>query len=150
MDVDSLRAELEQHLDRNAHPDAPDGFRDRFDHVAEQIGAGEGDSPKSVLEGQLQQIRNEAEAAANAGDAKPPAKPPAGPRVRAPAAKPKVGAPPAPDAARVGGEKVVTAPAPTAGRGGDDAAPSPGFLQSYGIVLVLIVAVLAAGFFYFR
>lgn len=132
MDVDSLRAELEQHLEKNPHPDAPDGFRDRFETVAEQLAAADGDFPKSVLEGQLQQIWNEAEAAANAADAKPAAMP----KAAAPAARPKAAAP----------------PAPAADSGGDDAASTPaqGGQQRTAIVAGLVAAALVAAFFYFR
>jgi hypothetical protein len=128
MDVGNLRIELEQHLNRNPDKDAPGGFRDRFDTIAEQHAAEEDDIPKSVLAGLLRQVRNEAEAAANAAaiDSAPDV------RVGASGAAP-----------RESGGAVDAA--------GDTAtAPSPGLLQRYGIVLVVILIVLVAAFLYFR
>lgn len=72
MDVDGLRSELERHLEKNPHEDAPGGFRDRFDVVVEQYQADDGDVPKSALETLLRQIADEAEAAVNAHAADPP------------------------------------------------------------------------------
>lgn len=71
MDVDSLRIELEKHLEKNPHKDAPDGFRDRFDVVAEQYRADDRNVPKSGLEALLRRITDEAEAAVNAHAADP-------------------------------------------------------------------------------
>lgn len=72
MDVDGLRIELEKHLEKNPHEDAPSGFRDRFDVVAEQYRADDGDVPKLGLEALLRQIADEAQAAVNAHAADPP------------------------------------------------------------------------------
>jgi len=69
MDVETLRAELEKHLEKNPHEDAPGGFRDRFEAAAELLQAGDTEIPKSELEENLQQICDEAEAAAKAGGA---------------------------------------------------------------------------------
>ncbi|HYI64856.1 MAG TPA: hypothetical protein VEW71_08235 [Allosphingosinicella sp.] len=71
MDVDGLRIELESHLEKNPHKEAPGGFRDRFDVVVEQYRADDGDVPKSGLETLLRQIAHEAEAAVNAHAADP-------------------------------------------------------------------------------
>ena len=67
MDVAALRNELEQHLANNPHPEAPGGFRDRFDEVVSDLEASGEDDPRSALEAQLQQICVEAKAAAAAG-----------------------------------------------------------------------------------
>ena len=67
MDVESMRSELEQHLGNNPDKDAQDGFRDRFEEAARRYASGHGGHPPSVHEAQLQQIRKEAEAAAQAG-----------------------------------------------------------------------------------
>jgi len=136
MDVDSLKAELEEHLKKNPHPDAPDGFRDRFDAFVEQHAAeaDEDDFSKAELEEQLKRIRDEAEAAWNAAGADP-------------GGAPKVDAPSAPaPAPRVG---APSAPAADGGGGGDAAGASPGFLQQYGIALVAALIVLVIGYFYF-
>lgn len=66
MVVERLRSELEQHLSDNPDEDAPNGFRDRFNEAARRHASGHGGLPPSVHEAQLQQIRKEAEAAANA------------------------------------------------------------------------------------
>ena len=67
MDIAGLRRELEEQLERNPHRQAPDGFRSRFDHMAEDYEAAEDEEARSRLEAQLRQVRDEAEAAANAG-----------------------------------------------------------------------------------
>ena len=63
MDVDTLRAELEEHLAKNPDDLAPGGFRDRFETLVEQYKANDGDPTKAEIEAALQQIRSEAEAA---------------------------------------------------------------------------------------
>lgn len=65
MDVDSLKNELEGHLKRNPDENAPSGFRDRFAATIEDIEAAEDEESKAELQAALQQIRAEAEAAAN-------------------------------------------------------------------------------------
>jgi len=135
MDVDSLKAELEEHLKKNPHPDAPGGFRDRFDAFVEQHAEDAEDFPKAYVEEQLQRIRDEAEAAWNAAEAEAGDAPRVGAR-GAPAAAPSVGAP--------------SAPAADGGGAGDAAGASPGFLQQYGIALVAALIVLAIAYFYFR
>ena len=92
MDVGTLRAELEKHLEKNPHEDAPGGFRDRFEAAAELLQAGDTEIPKSALEEELQQIHDEAAAAAKAGEASsgrgeavaPPRADPPPPRAAAP------------------------------------------------------------------
>ena len=66
MDIASLRNELEEQLKRNPHPEAPDGFRDRFEQAVEHHAAETDADDKTELEAQLHRIRDEAEAAANA------------------------------------------------------------------------------------
>jgi|GEM_PF-5747382 len=65
MDVDSLKNELEGHLKRNPDENAPSGFRDRFAATIEDIEAAEDEESKKELQAALEQIRAEAEAAAN-------------------------------------------------------------------------------------
>ena len=67
MVVASLRTEMEQHLERNPHPLAPGGFRDRFDQLVENHEAETDPEKRATIEAQMRQVRNEAEAAANAG-----------------------------------------------------------------------------------
>ncbi|HMJ93738.1 MAG TPA: hypothetical protein VK472_06540 [Allosphingosinicella sp.] len=124
MDVDGLRKELEEHLKENPDKNAPSGFRDRFDTVLEQMAAEDG-VPDDVWEGQLQRIRNEAEAAHNClrdqsdvPDNDPRTEPDGG------------GAPPPVEHA--------------AGRG------SSGLLQRLGIPLGVTAIALAAAYFAFR
>lgn len=66
MDIPGLKAELEEHLKRLSHADAPGGFRDRFEQAVEHHQAEHDPEDKSELEAQLHRIRDEAEAAANA------------------------------------------------------------------------------------
>ena len=80
MDVDSLKAELEKHLAKNPDEHAPHGFRDRFNTLVEQYQS-EGDCiPKPYWSSELQQIRNEAEAAAKAAGTEPADDPADAPR----------------------------------------------------------------------
>jgi hypothetical protein len=127
MDVDSLRAELEQQLDKNPDEDAPGGFRDRFDIVADRYAAGDGDVPKEALEAQLQQIRNEAEAAWRACQADPAA----GAEAAAPDGRPR---------AESGDTGAADVPAAEPG----------GLLSRFGLPLVLILVVVAAAYFFLR
>lgn len=135
MDVDSLRAELENHLANNPDEHAPHGFRDRFDSFAEQYLAADDDSPKAALEQELQQIRDEAEAAAKAaGEAGAPAPraeptPPRAQKVEAPAA--------AVDPVR----EIVDAHVNPA---------EPGFMQRYGVAVIILAVVLAGAWYFFR
>ena len=69
MVVASLRSELEQHLQRNPHPQAPEGFRDRFDQLVEHYEAESDPAERSAIEADMRRVRNEAEAAANAARA---------------------------------------------------------------------------------
>ena len=62
MDVDALRKELEEHLEKNPDQDAPSGFRDRFESALEQMDADDGISDEQ-REAELQRIRDEAKAA---------------------------------------------------------------------------------------
>jgi hypothetical protein len=66
MDIPGLKAELEEHLKRNPHPEAPEGFRDRFEQAAEHYQAETDADDKAQLATLLQRIPKEAEAAANA------------------------------------------------------------------------------------
>jgi hypothetical protein len=136
MDVDSLRAELEAQLAKNPDPDAPGGFRDRFDTLVEQYKAQDDDVPKPQMEAMLQQIRTEAEAAwccaehARGEDAPP----------HVPQVPPRAEAAPRPDpAGPVISEKVQ----PQVSR------PEAGFVQRYGIALVVAVVVIAGGWYFF-
>ena len=145
MDVDSLRNELEQHLANNPDPDAPHGFRARFNMAAEQYAAGDAGIPKEALEAELQQIRNEAEAAAkDAGtESDEPAAQPHADAVQEPVAAPE---PPA--------EPVVVAPAapvvaPPAAPAADHGDPAPGGFGRYGVALVVAVVVIAAAWYFF-
>ena len=67
MVVASLRSEMEQHLERNPHPLAPGGFRDRFDQLVEHHETETDPEERSRIEADMRRIRHEAEAAANAG-----------------------------------------------------------------------------------
>jgi hypothetical protein len=128
MDVDSLKAELEEHLAKNPDEHAPGGFRDRFDLLVEQYQADDGDVPKSVLEAELQQIRSEAEAAWSCC-ATPHAEeaPPRAEAVEIPA---DPGGP-------------ISAPA-------DDVDPPASGLMRYGLALVAALVILAAAYYFFR
>jgi hypothetical protein len=152
MDVEGLKVELEEQLRKNPHKDAPDGFRDRFDTVAEQYQAADDEVPKDVLEAQLRHIRDEAEAAANCADTHPTVGAEtafeggsAGDGIGDDEAAPAVGmaAPPAaaPPSAAPAPRPAAPAPAPE---------PEPGFLQRYGVALVVAVVVVVAAFLYFR
>ena len=66
MVVATLRSEMEQHLERNPHPLAPGGFRDRFDQLVENHEAAADPATRSRIEAEMRRVRNEAEAAANA------------------------------------------------------------------------------------
>jgi hypothetical protein len=140
MDVDSLKAELEKHLAHNPDAQAPHGFRDRFDILAEQYKADEGDVSKSALETELQQIRNEAEAAANCAGEQPRAEPP--PRVLEVEK-------PAPPEERVS-ETVDARVNPAETVNANVEPPASGFIARYGIALVTAVVVLAAAYYFFR
>jgi len=130
MDVDSLKAELEEHLAKNPDEHAPSGFRDRFDTLVAQYKSDDEDVPKATLEAQLQKIRSEAEAAwaccaaPHAGEAPPPR----AEQVDAPA---DPGGP-------------VSAPA-------DQPADTPasGFMR-YGLTIVAALVVLAAAYYFYR
>ena len=127
MDVESLRAEMEEHLKNNPDKDAPGGFRDRFAYVAEQHASDDCDFPKPVLEAQLMQIRVEAEAAVKAARADSAPKP----RMEAPA------------------EPTREIPRPHGDPGDPLARPSSALKRSvFPAVIVLIV--LAASLFYVR
>jgi hypothetical protein len=136
MDVDSLRAELETQLAKNPDPDAPDGFRDRFETLVEQYKDADDDVPKPQMEAMLQQVRAEAEAAwccvehARGEDA-PPYVPEAPPRAE-PAVKP-------------------TSPGDPVERVDAQIEPAEaGFVQRYGIGLVVAVIVLVGAYYFFR
>jgi hypothetical protein len=155
MDVEGLKVELEEQLKKNPHKDAPDGFRDRFDTVAEQYQAADDVVPKDVLEAQLRHIRDEAEAAAKCADTHPTvgaetafAGGSAGDGIGDDEAAPAIGmgAPAAaapPSAAPAPTPTPAPAPAP-------EPEPEPGFLQRYGVALVVVVVLLVAAFLYLR
>jgi hypothetical protein len=136
MDIDSLRAELETHLAKNPDPDAPGGFRSRFETLVEQYNAPDDDVPKPQMEAMLQQVRADAEAAwccvehARGEDA-PPHAPEPPPRAE-PADRPT---PP--------GDPVIERAHP------DLNVPGAGFVQRYGIGLVVVVVVLGAAYYFF-
>jgi hypothetical protein len=133
MDVDSLKAELEEHLAKNPDDQAPDGFRDRFNVLLEQYQANDGEhGTKAVIETELQQIRAEAEAAWRCCES-PRAEeaPPRAEAVEAPVA-------PAPgDPVRAQVDEHVNPAA-------------PGFMQRYGLSLIVAVVVLGAAYYFFR
>jgi hypothetical protein len=139
MDVDSLKAELEKHLAKNPDENAPHGFRDRFNTLVEQYQAEGGSIPKATLEQELQQIRNEAEAAANAAGTESAGDPAPAPRAEAPAEP----APPPP------AEAVPSAPVSAPVNASADPAPS-GAMPRMLIALVIGVIVLAAAWYFFR
>jgi hypothetical protein len=121
MDIPGLKAELEQHLKRNPHPDAAAGFRDRFEQAVEHYQAETEAEDKSQLEEQLKRIRDEAEAAANAAVA-------------------DEGGPAAGDEAP-SGEESPGDEAPAAGRG-----PGRGRI---GVILAALAAAAAAAFYFY-
>ena len=137
MDIDSLRAELEQHLAKNPDPDAPEGFRARFETLVQQYQAADDDVPKPQMEGMLQQIRDEAEAAwccveHGREEHAPPKAPDPGPRAE-PAGKPT----PLGD--------------PVTERAAPQMTPSEaGFLQRYGLALAIGLVVLAGAYYFYR
>jgi hypothetical protein len=143
MDVDSLKAELEKHLANNPDEHAPHGFRDRFNTLLEQYQSEDGAVPKPILEQELQQIRNEAEAAAKAAGTEP-----------ADDLQPAPDAAPAPRA-----DAVATPPAPAEQPAAPDYAtpsdasvdqPSSGFGAGAIALIVIIVVALAAAYYFFR
>ena len=120
MDVAAIRNELEQHLENNPHPQAPSGFRDRFDAVVAEMESGDDDFPRSVLEAQLQQIRDEAKAAAAAAQADEG---------------------PASDTSRNGAAPDASDDAGMSGQS---------TLQRLGVPIAIILVILAAGYFLLR
>jgi hypothetical protein len=100
MDIAGLRRELEEHLKHHPHEQAPEGFRDRFDHWAEAYEAEQDEANKAELEELLRRVPAEAEAAAKCGIEEPdesgaePAaeaapRPPAGPAPEPAAEQPR-------------------------------------------------------------
>ena len=144
MDVEALKNELEQHLAKNTDEHAPHGFRDRFGILAEQYQAEGEDGPKAAIEAELQQIRAEAEAAANCcceqpgAEATPPKAEAPSPRVEEvpPKAEDRP-APPSPEPI----ERPAAAPAEPA---------QPGFMGRYGFALIIIVVVLAGAYYFYQ
>lgn len=130
MDVDSLKAELEEHLAKNPDEHAPGGFRDRFDTLVEQYKDEGDDVPKSAMETELQQILDEAEAAWNAA---------ASPRAETPPPRAEpVERPAAPgDPIRATIDAHVNP-------------PEPGFMMRYGLALIIALVVLAGAYYFFR
>jgi hypothetical protein len=128
MDVDSLKAELEEHLAKNPDADAPHGFRDRFQSLTEQYQAEGGEIPKSVWEGELQRVRNEAEAAWKCADPS---------HDHGPAARAEARETPAAPASDARADETVNPPV-------------AGFMQRYGIALIVAVVVLAGAWYFFR
>lgn len=132
MDVDSLRAELETHLAKNPDADAPGGFRDRFETLVEQYQAADDDVPKPEMEAMLQQIRAEAEAAWSCmehgrGEDAPP-------RAEEPRAEPA---------------NRPTPPGDPVSERLDPQVIQPGFIQRYGLVLVVAVVALGGAWYFF-
>ena len=141
MDVEALRNELEQHLSKNPDEHAPHGFRDRFETLVEQYQAGDDDIPKEAIETELQQIRNEAEAAWSCCAEHPRGE--AAPKIEeAPKAEDRP-APPSPEPI----ERPAAAPADTVV---PDEPAEPGFMQRYGLALIIIVVALGAAWYFFR
>ena len=144
MDVESLRNELEKHLAHNPDADAPRGFRDRFNMAVEQYQAGGEGIPTQALEAELEQIRIEAEAAAKAAGAESD-EPALQPRTEAVQEAVVAPAPPA--------EPVVVAPVaptPPARPAVAPVDPAPGgFVQRYGVALVVALIVIAAAWYFF-
>lgn len=69
MDIAKLRNRLEEHLKSNPHNEAPEGFRDRFEHWVAEYEAEESGEMKARLAELLQSVPDEAEAASKAGEA---------------------------------------------------------------------------------
>lgn len=152
MDVAGLRQEMERFLAQNADHDAPTGFRCRFETAVQAYEAEGGSIPKSELEAELRQIRNEAEIAVKAAEADhaEAAPPPAEPVV-APAERKAPVAPIAAPEAPAEREEPAAAPAapeePVAER---DGAPVFGGVVTYGIGILVALAALAGAYFLFR
>jgi hypothetical protein len=136
MDVDSLKAELEEHLAKNPDEHAPHGFRDRFDSLAEQYKIEGCKVPKSVWEGELQRVRDDAEAAWKAAEGSG-----AGAAPRAEAPTPRADAVEAPAAPAERSDPPTVDPVDP---------PAPGFMQRYGIALVVAAVVLVGAWYFFR
>jgi hypothetical protein len=140
MDVDSLKAELEEHLAKNPDEHAPHGFRDRFDSIAEQYKCEGCEVPKAVWEGELQRVRDDAEAAWRAADGSGADAPP--PRAEAPQPRAEaVEAPSAPPAPVERSDPPRLDPVDP---------PPPGFLQRYGVALAVAAVVLIGAWYFFR
>jgi hypothetical protein len=154
MDVDSLRAELEEHLKKNTDEHAPHGFRDRFDTLAVELGEAGDAGSKSALEAQLHQVRVEAEAAAKCCEgghaADTPEHPPgaAAPEAAPAAIAPEPAAAAAAPAAQMDDQR--SAAEGKAWAGDMATAPAPGFLQRFGIPLLIVVILLIAAWLYLR
>lgn len=137
MDLASLRRELEEHLKHNPHDQAPEGFRDRFEHWAEAYEAEQDEESKAELATLLRRIPEEAEAAAKAGQ-EAPGDSDEGPSAEA-APGPADDAPPRP------------APAPAPVPGEADAGPQDsGGGSTWLIVGAIVLALAAAAYFAFR
>ena len=147
MDIDGLRNELEELLKMNPDQDAPQGFRDRFEAAVTRKSV-EGDGiPVESQEAELQQIRDEAEAAAKAaGEGRATPKPKM--KDTAPARQPR-GGDPGPDKTRIDDHGAAAASA-SAEVVHPEVAASAGFLQRFGLPLGVAVVVVIAALFFFR
>lgn len=140
MDVDSLRNELEEHLKRNPDADAPSGFRDRFAAIVEDIEAADDEESKAGLQAALQQIRAEAEAAANC--ACEPAEVPETGTDKAEAVEAKADEPLA--------EAPVAVAPPAEPTSEPVAEPVSGPMQRYGLIAAAVLVALAVALYFYR
>jgi hypothetical protein len=150
MDVGSLKNELEEHLKKNTDEHAPHGFRDRFEMVAVELEAAGDEGLRSALEAQLHQIRAEAEAAAKCcagGGADDEAEPVAGATRPGAAASAREAEPAAGPPASASTPGAATADPEISDMATE---PSPGFLQRFGLPLLVALIVVVALLYYFR
>ena len=147
MDIDSLRNELEEHLKRNPDPDAPSGFRDRFDELAADIEAAQDEESKTELKAQLAKIRAEAEAAADcacdhSAASEAEARETGIDERSAGAAEAQVAEPPSAEPATTG-LPAEQANEPVAG-------PESGLIQRYGLIIAAVLVALVVAIYFYR
>jgi hypothetical protein len=138
MDVDSLKTELEKQLARNPDPDAPHGFRGRFESAAEQYHSDADQIPKAAREAELQRICAEAEAAANAAGLTEAA--PA-----APAQRVQVETRPEPKVRPAAADPVQVEAAPLVNPPTEGGGP-----VRYGVAILIAAVAFAGAYYFFR
>ena len=138
VDVANLKSDMEQHLEKNPDENAPEGFRDRFEAAVAELESAENDEERDACHAQLRQIRKEAEAAAKAagmaGEEGSAAEAGASDDTGGPAAEEQTVAP---------GEPTPEAPPDAVGE-------ATGFLQRYGLPLLIVLVVLVAAYLVLR